>query len=386
MNDKENGEIRRHTRRDRSNMTALFGCFVNSQKTILSKFRLSTGMMTEPEAEKYFAIMKKNLSGAVGRNLIDIAFSTQQVMEGPEHKLLMDLRESRLEDETLLDQLYEKIIPAVTMEDNFLILIGCDAYDVPFKNKNDEADDDRMEETYRYLLCGICPVKDTKPNLAYDVQEKVFHENGISQIMGAPVAGFLFPTFDDRTTNIYHAQFYTKDAGDNHEELVSALFNTTPVMAAKDQKRSFEALLTTSLDDECSMDVVQAVHTELGQMIAMHKESKVDDPLLIGKEQVTAVLASNGVSEEKIAKFSIDYDETFGFEAEIHPRNVIDQKHFEVKTPDVTIHVSPDSSHLVQTRIIDGIKYILITADENVEVNGVSINISEEEKTPAGAV
>lgn len=386
MNDKENGEIRRHTRRDRSNMTAIYGCFVNSQKTILSKFRLSTGMMTEPEADKYFAIMKKNLSGSVGRNLIDIAFSSQQVMEGAEHKLLMALRESRLEDEELLDELYEKIIQSVTMEDNFLILVGCDAYDVPFKNKNDDADDDRMEETYRYILCGVCPVKETKPNLAYDSQEKVFHEIGVNQIMSPPVVGFLFPTFDDRSTNIYHAQLYTKDIGDNHEALVTNLFNTIPTMAAKDQKVAFESLLANSLDEECSLEVVQAVHTELGQMIAMHKESKVADPLVIGKDQVTAVLSANGVSEEKISKFNVDYDDTFGFEAEIHPRNVIDQKRFEVKTPDVTIHVLPESSHLVQTRIIDGIKYIMVAADENVEVNGVSINIDEEEKAPASAL
>ena len=115
--------------------------------------------------------------------------------------------------------------------------------------------------------------------------------------------------------------------------------------------------------------------SELTQLIAMHKESKVEEPLKIGKEQVKAVLAANGVSEEKMAKFSVDYDETFGFEAELHPRNVIDQKHFEVKTPEVTIHVAPESSHLVETRVIDGVKYILIAADENVEVNGVGINI-----------
>lgn len=379
MNDKENGEIRRHTRRDRSNMTAIYGCFVNGQKTILSQFRLSTGTMSENEADKYFAFMKKNLSGGVGRNLIDISFSAQQVMESEEHKLLMALRESKLADEELLQQFYEKIIASITTDDSFLILIGCDAYDVPFKNKNDEDDADRTEETYRYLLCGICPVKDSKPALAYDAHEKVFHDGGVKQLLSAPAVGFLFPTFDDRTTNIYHAQLYTKDAGDNHEELVKALFNTQPVMAAKEQKRSFEALLTNSLEDECSMGVVQAVHTELGQLIQMHKESKVDEPLKIGKEQVKAVLTANGVSEDKVAKFSVDYDEAFGFEAELHPRNVIDQKHFEVKTPDVTIHVSPENCHLVETRVIDGVKYILIAADENVEVNGVSININAED-------
>lgn len=377
MNEKENGEIRRHTRPDRSNMTAIFGCYVNNQKTILSRFRLSTGTMSENEGEKYFGLMKKNLSGAVGKNLIDIAFSTQQVMEGEEHKLLMALRESRLEDEDLLHSFYEKVIESVTMDDSYLILIGCDAYDVPFKNKNDDSDSDRMEETYRYLLCGICPVKDSKSSLTYMPAEKAFHEGGISQILSVPVAGFLFPTFDDRTTNIYHAQLYTRDAGNNHEELVRNLFGAEPVMAAKDQKQCFEALLEHTLEEECSLDVVQAVHTELGQLIQMHKESKVEEPLKIGKDQVTAVLTANGVSEDKISKFSVEYDEAFGFEAELHPRNVIDQKRFEVKTPDVTIHVNPESTHLVETRVIEGVKYILICADDNVEVNGVNINITE---------
>ena len=378
MNEKENGEIRRHTRRDRSNMTAIYGCYVNAQKTILSQFRLSTGTMSENEGDRYFAFMKKILSGGVGRNLIDIGFSTQQVMEGEEHKLLMALRECRLADEELLARFYGRIIEAIQSDDNYLILIGCDAYDVPFKNRNDDDDSDRAEETYRYLLCGICPVKDSKPNLTYDSEEKVFHDGAIRQQLAPPAVGFLFPSFDDRTTNIYHAQLYTRDTGDSHEELVKALFNTDPVMAAKDQKQAFEALLERSLDEECSLEVVQAVQTELTQLMAMHRESKVADPLLISKDQVEAVLTANGVSEEKISKFSVDFDDTFGFEAELHPRNVVDQKHFRVKTPDVTINVAPESSHLVQTRIIDGMKYILIAADENVEVNGVNVNITGE--------
>lgn len=379
MNDKENGEIRRHTRPDRSNMTGIYGCYVNGQKTILSQFRVSTGTLSENEADKYFGLLKKVLSGAVGRNLIDIAFTAQQVMDSDEHRLLMALRESRLADEDALQKFYEKVIESLAGDDSHLILIGCDAYDVPFKNRNDEGDSERAEETYRYLLCAVCPVKEPKSVLTYDAGEKMFREGGIRQVLGAPEVGFLFPSFDDRTTNLYHAQLYTRDAGDDHEALVKALFNTEPVMPAKDQKRSFEALLQGSLEEECSMNVVQAVQTELTQLIAMHKESKVADPLKIGKEQVKAVLTTNGVSEDRVSKFSVDYDETFGFEAELHPRNVVDQKHFEVRTPDVTIHVSPESSHLVETRIIDGMKYILIAADENVEVNGVGINIAGEQ-------
>ena len=101
MIDKEIGEIRRRVRRDRSNMTALYGCFVNENKEIISQFRQSTGMMPENESDKYFALLRRALSGSIGKNLIDIAFKTSQVAGSPEHKLLMDLRASQLKDEVL---------------------------------------------------------------------------------------------------------------------------------------------------------------------------------------------------------------------------------------------------------------------------------------------
>lgn len=127
------------------------------------------------------------------------------------------------------------------------------------------------------------------------------------------------------------------------------------------------------------MDVVQTVHEQLCQQIAMHKESKVPEALLVNKEQVKQALEECGVSQAHVAKFSIDYDEAFGFEAQIHPTNVIDHKKIEIKTPDVIIKVAPDRGDLIETRVIGGVKYILINAEENVEVNGVDINIADEE-------
>ena len=127
------------------------------------------------------------------------------------------------------------------------------------------------------------------------------------------------------------------------------------------------------------MEVVQNVHDQLCQRIELHKESKVPDPLLIGKEDVKEVLSACGVSEDHLAKFSVDYDEAFGYETDLHPRNIIDSKKIEVHTPDVVIKVDPSRSDLIETRIIGGVKYIMIAADENVEVNGVSINIPDEE-------
>lgn len=378
MNTKEIGEIRRRVRRDRSNMTAIYGCYVNGQKEIISTFRQSTGMMPENEAEKYFGVLKRTLSGTIGKNLIDISFRTAQVADSPEHKFLMELRNSRLEDESLRRQLFEKIIENVSFEESYVILVGCDSYDVPFKSKDDETQLDASGEVYTYLLCAVCPVKQTKPVLRYISEEKQFHDGGIAQVVCAPELGFLFPAFDGRATNIYNALYYTHNTKIGYDSLVQALFNTQPPKPAAEQKKSFEALLSRSLDEECNLDVVQSVHEQISQSIAIHKESKIAEPLLISKDEVKTVLKSCGVSEPRIAKFGLDFDEAFGHDALVHPKNIVDDRHFEVKTPDVSIKVNPERLDLIETRVIGGVKYIMICADENVEVNGVNINIKEE--------
>ena len=318
MNEKEIGEIRRRTRRDRSNMTAIYGCYVNSQKEIITEFRQSVGMMPENESEKYFGLLKRTLSGTIGKNLIDICFRTAQVAGSPEHKLLMDLRETGLKEESLRHQLYQKIIENVSFDENYLILLGLDSYDVPFKSKDGETQADASNETYTYLQCAVCPVKLAKPNLRYDGVNKEFHDGGADHIACAPELGFLFPAFDNRATNIYNALFYTRSPKTIYENVVDALFKVEPPKPAAEQKTSFEALLTRSVGEDCSLEVVQTVHEQLCQSIEIHKESKVADPLLVSKEQVKVALKESGVPEEKVAKFSVEYDEVFGNDAQLH--------------------------------------------------------------------
>lgn len=379
MNTREIGEIRRRVRRDRSNMTAIYGCYVNDNKEIIAEFRQSTAMMSENEADKYFGLLKRALSGTIGKNLIDIIFTTAQVAGSPEHKLLMDLRKTALADDSIRHNFYQKVIETSPLDGNYVIIMGCDTYDVPFKSKDGDIQADNSADTYTYLLFAICPVKQTKPTLHYVPQDKEFHDGNITNVVSAPELGFLFPAFDDRATNIYNALYYTHSPKESHEAFVSEIFRTNIPKPAAEQKKSFAALLNRALEDECDLDVVQTIHDQLCQRIAIHKESRVPDTLLVSKSEVKEILETCGVAENRLAKFSIDYDEAFGFEADLYPKNIIDNRRLDIHTPDVSIQVSPERSDLIETRVIDGVKYILIQADGDVEVNGVSIHIAEKD-------
>ena len=81
MNQKELNEIRRRFKLDRNSISKIFGCYVNSNKEIISWIDASMGLMQQEEQEMYLGLLKKALSGALGKNLVDIVFSTQQVTD-----------------------------------------------------------------------------------------------------------------------------------------------------------------------------------------------------------------------------------------------------------------------------------------------------------------
>ena len=378
MNDKEISELRRRFRADKTSISRIRGAYVNEKREIISEMDQSVALMSETEADELLSLLKKTLSGKIDTNLIDIHFTTQQVMESPQHKLLCNLRETALQDNDLVHEFYRKIIASLEIEGNYMILLASDAYDV-FTYRKDGAKDDESSEVFRYILCAVCPIKMAKPALSYYVRENCFRNVVADSMISPPALGFMFPAFDNRSTNIYNALYYTKNIKENQDTLIEALFNTPVPQPAAEQKKTFEALLSNSLGEDCNLDVVQTVHDQICQRIEMHKEAKVPDPLMISKEDVKDVLKECGVAENHISKFSVDYDEAFGFEADLHPKNIIDNKHFEIKTPDVVIKVDPARSDLIETRVIGGVKYILICADENVEVNGVNINITDKE-------
>ena len=374
MTEKEIAEIRRRFRTDKSNISHVCGCYVNEKKEIISEFDQSLGMMPEDDADSMLRILKKTLSGAPARNLIDIEFSTKQVMESEEHKLLSDLRQSALKDGELVHKLYDKIINTYETDGSYLILLAYDSYDVFAINADGEKDTE-SSKVFNYFLCSVCPAKTGKTTLSYYFPGKCFRTVAADTVLGAPELGFMFPAFDDRCANIYGALYYTKKLNDSHEATVEALFNSPLPMPAATQKETFSQILEETAGEDCSMRMVRTVHSQICNMLEEHKAEKIEEPPVLTKDDVGEMMRYSGVPEEKIEKFSERYDEEFGKDARLNPKNIADSKSITVKTPEMSVKVAAGHGNVLETRIIDGVKYILIRADGEVEVNGVNIHI-----------
>lgn len=387
MNARDLSELKRRLNPEQRNPSVIRGCYISSEGKVISSFAQSVGMMPQEELEKYLAIFKRTLSGTMGQNLLPIDFTQEQMEQGAPYQLLSELHTSQLQDAEAVDRFYERVISYVQAEreaqaqsvdeaqkaSNYLVLLLHDGYDVPYRDGNGEMDRERSMDIFSYILCGVCPVKQTKPSLRYFAAEQEFHSRESDWVVSAPELGFLFPAFEERSANVSRAMYYTKDAANQHDVFVEQVLGASVQMTAQEQKETFQTIMQESLAEECSLTVVQNVHEAISELIEQQKADKGAEPLSLSRREVKQVLLDSGVSEEKVEAFDERYSETFGERTSLPAVNMITPKQFKVDTPNVSIKVDPEHSSLIETKFIDGRYYLCILVDGEIEVNGVKV-------------
>ena len=386
MNQKELGELRRRLRPGKNNLSHVYGCYVSPLKEIIAEVDQPLSLLNEDDVESCLALLRKALSGGLGRNLMNVEFSTRQVAEGEELKRLQALREDKLKDAAARRAFYEAIIQSLELgEDSYLILLTQESYDVPFRTRNDETLDDASDTVYSYLLCAVCPMREGKPGLGYVPNENALHVKTAGRLAAPPEVGFLWPAFDDRAANLYNALYYARKPELLHGEFLSGVFGTEPPLSAPEQREAFETALTDALGAECSMELVQAVHEQLRERIELHKESRDPEPLTVTAKDVGGMLRECGVEAERVSAFQDYCDQRLGEEAAVDPANLIDSRRFQIKAGEITITVKPELSGQVESRVLEGRTYLLIPAGDGVEVNGLPVELEAELQPAAQA-
>ena len=372
MNKKEIAEIKRRITKTKCSFTRLCGCYVDAEKQ--KRLTLKEAFLSLPEEEmfKYIDILRKTLSGSIGRTLINMEFPTEQeTAEDGTQRFLMKLLESKLQDEELLEQFYDKIIEHYQYPENYFIILVHDAYDIPKITTDGVENFDASEYVYDYILCSICPVKLTKPGLCYNAETNHIEDRIRDWLVQPPELGFLFPAFNDRNMDIHGLLYYSKNANELDTGVTEHVLGCQIPLPAGSQKEAFNAIVEESLGLSCDYEVVKSLHENLNQMIAENEENP--EPLALDKNDMSRLLQKSGVDEDKIEAFETRYDETVGEKESLMAANISSQRKFEVRTPDVTVRVSPDRTDLVETRVIDGVPYLMIQINDLVEVNGIQI-------------
>lgn len=367
----EINEIKRLYTPSHCSITRICGCYVDGEKNKKTEFKEAFLSLPEEEIFKYFELLRKALSGTPGKNLLNLEFPLSSEEEGGTQEFLLRLRDSKLKDDTLLEEFYDKVIGSYEYVGNYLILLIHDAYDVPGKTTDGLTMDDASDTVFEYILCCICPVNLSKPGLSYDAAANEFHNRVRDWIVEMPELGFLFPSFNDRCADIHSTLYYSKNPEEPHSEFVDSVLGALLPLTAGSQKETFQALIEETLGDEAEYEVVKNIHENLTEMIEEHKE--IPEPLMLNKHQVKNLFEKSGVEEERLQDFEKLYDAAAGENTALLVDNVANTRTFEVKTPDVVVKVNPDRADLVNTMMLEGKRCLVIELSDHVEVNGVTI-------------
>ncbi|MDO4439637.1 MAG: DUF4317 domain-containing protein [Eubacteriales bacterium] len=371
MNKKEVLEIRKQFTPANCAITRIAGCYVDHEKNKRMESKSAFLSLPEEEAFKYFDIFKKTLSGTMGKNMLNMEFPIDQEMPGGTQEFLMKLKASKLEDDMLLEEFYDKVIATYEYAENYYIILIHAMYDVPGKSSDNMEMFDASDEVYEYLVCSICPVSLSKAGLSYNAEANCIQDRIRDWVVDMPDKGFLFPAFNDRSTDIHGVLYYTKKSEDLQPELIEQLLGARMPMSANTQKETFQILIEDTLGEEGDYDTIRNIHETLNELIEKHKEEP--EPLQLDKTDVRKVFEQSGVSAERMEQFDRNYEETAGEKTSLLAANIAETKKFQIETPDVVIKVNPERSDLIETRMIDGRQCLVIAVDDHIEVNGVNV-------------
>ena len=419
MRKKDILELKKRLKKDYCTFTKMCGCYVNGEKNVILKFRETFLNLEEDDYFKFLEIARKVLSGTIGNNILELNFPLNEDLINEKQVSLMQLKNSKLKDDSILDDFYNSIIDSYDYTGNFLILVFHDAYDVITKTK-DNLKLDESEEVYEYVLCAICPVSLSEPGLRYYEDEHKIKARIRDWVVNPPTNGFVFPAFIDRSTDVNSVMYYTKNAKDPHPELMEKALGCSSKQTATIQKETFQSIIKDSLDaDEEKADkIFMEVQDNLSAMIEEHNaiyEDTDSEPKTLTNKDIQNLLIESRVPEEVTTKIEESYVESFGDDLPL-AENLIDAKvlkaneqrkkeehlekqvailqtrleevkqevaadndeenvNLEESNPeyDVILQVKPEKVPQIKSEIIDGQKCIIIPINENeqAKVNGV---------------
>lgn len=373
MTRKELNEIKSQYTLEDCGILRLCGCYVDGERNKITQFNENFLNLPEEEKHKYFDIFKKTLSGTPGKNLVDMKFNVDAYADEGARTFLMNLRDSGLKDDRLLNEFYDRIINNYSYVGNYLILLINQVYDIPAVTTDNIEMDDASDEVYSYILCSICHVNLSKPGLGYDEEDNNFHDKKQNHMVDVPDVGFLFPAFNKRSADEDMTLFYTKDVSEFEDGLIDCLLDCAVPLPAKQQKETFTSLVNEALGEEADLEIVKNIHENLEQIIE-EKKQESPAPVMLDKTEMKDLMEKSGVKEEKLENFEEHFEMAAGEHGKLVASNVSSGKKFEVKTPDVVIKINSDKTDIVSTQVIDGRQCLVIQIDERLEVNGISVN------------
>jgi hypothetical protein len=254
---------------------------------------------------------------------------------------------------------------------------------------------DESEEVYEYIICAICPMVLSKPGLGYNKDKNRIGTLNRDWFVGMPETGFIFPAFNERSSDIHSVLLYTADSKNPHKEMIEDILGCSEKLTFTQKQNVLCDMVLEAVGEDTVKDVMDSVNIELAQKSEDEPETYISENHIkdaleyagiqetkaeqIGKDYISSI---HNTSEEdlpllsdiipnKAAKIVKENNEKYLLKEEIKELNRKIAQVTQAEEGDIIIKVSDSKKDAIRRENINGQNCVIIPVsdNENVTIN-----------------
>lgn len=375
MNKREINEIKKLFTIKNCGITRLCGCYVDAEKNIKSQWEQFFPSLPEDQMIKYLDIIRKVLSGGLGKDNVNMDIREKGYMSG---RMLQKMRDTQIAEESTLGIFYDFMISNLDYTGQYAILTAYGNYDIPGKTMDAEELEDESEEVYEFIITCICPVNLQKPGLVYDQDKGIFAPFETGRVLADPIVGVLYPAFNDRSQDIDAALCYCHNMSDGGRDILEKLTGSRIMLSAKEERAAYMEIVQNVLGEKTTIDEIKRVEEALQEL----KEEHADDleQYSLGIEDMAMLFRNAEIDEARIGCLKEVYSTATGPGGRMTLDNLGHMRAFTIEMEEGKLVLNPNNADKAAVRDLDGIKVIVIPLCGSVNVNGIKIDIGEHQQ------
>lgn len=382
MNKKDIAQIRKQFKIDNDllKISDIFNVYIMKESSEIYHHQSQPfEMLDQDQQELFMGNFKKLLAGQLDEKLFELRFR-RDAENNSQLILHQGLLSSEVEDwkEQML-KIVEKMLVNRQYEMDIVVTFIRAEYLKPMKRKNEEAEESERDTVYShpFILCSINNTQEPKKELLFDYVQREFKYNFVVDPiinLNAPIAGFLFPCFNDNAADVNHILYSAGKVHEPDHQFIEEVLNGEETMTAKDDKIVFEEIIKDVTGDQLNTSTLSNVYEEINRMIVENEEEEA--PKLDSKD-VERVLKMSGLEDISAEKVEASFQKIIDDDKyEIKANSVVPKytsKSIKINTKIANISISPQDLRYVKQVYLGGKRYLMIEVEEDTVIEGFTM-------------
>lgn len=279
-------------------------------------------------------------------------------------------------------RIVEKMFAHAKYEFDTVVTFIRGEYQKATRKRDMESEEGGDDEVYssEFVLCSLNKTDQPKKALLFDYIEKEFKSNNaVDPIinLAAPLAGFLFPAFNDNAADVNHILYNGGKVNQPNEMFIVDVLQCEEIITAIEEKDTFDQILKIVVGDEVDSKVISNVYEEVDKMVQENQENEESEPPKLDSKDIERILEASGVENVNSDKVehafkSVVYDEKY----EMKASSVI-PKSIKIETKIANVTINPKDLKNVKYITYNGKRCLLLEVDEEVVVEGFRLETGE---------